>query len=202
FIAVIPAVLGPVIHTLQRLLSPWTKMAGGFAAGLLLARPTRTGLTVGVLVVAISTGVGLGNAIINNVDDVRSWFRRMTAGDIMLVGPSAAQGAVERRDATNIRQTVAAQPGVDYVVESRHFPARASGVPFFVVGLGTDIDEAYLRQLAQLTGARFYQAPSPDSLGQLFYSIATLLRTQYVLVLDGIDHHAIRARAPPLSRKS
>ncbi|KKL05833.1 hypothetical protein LCGC14_2602070, partial [marine sediment metagenome] len=63
--------------------------------------------------------------------------------------------------------------------------ARASGVPFFVVGLGADIDEAYLKQLAQLTGARFYQAPSPDSLGQLFDSIATLLRTQYVLVIDG-----------------
>ncbi len=63
--------------------------------------------------------------------------------------------------------------------------ARASGVPFFVVGLGADIDEAYLKQLAQLTGARFYQAPSPDSLGQLFDSIAALLRTQYVLVIDG-----------------
>ena len=63
--------------------------------------------------------------------------------------------------------------------------ARASGVPFFVVGLGAEIDEAYLKQLAQLTGARFYQAPSPDSLGQLFDNIATLLRTQYVLVIDG-----------------
>ncbi len=129
FIAVIPAVLGPVIRALARLLGPWTKMEGSFAAGALLERPMRTGLTVGVLVVAISTGVGMGNAIINNVNDVRSWFRRMTAGDIMLAGPSAAEGAVERRNGKNIRQTIAAQPGVDYIVESRHFPARASGVP-------------------------------------------------------------------------
>jgi hypothetical protein len=35
-----------------------------------------------------------------------------------------------------------------------------------------------------MTEARFYQAPSPDDLRELFDTIATLLRTQYVIAID------------------
>jgi putative ABC transport system permease protein len=129
FIAVIPALLAPLVRSISRALSAWFGAEGGFAAEQLLHRPTRTGLTIGVLVVALSTGVGLGNAITNNVNDVRAWYRRMTAGDIMLAGPSAAHGAVEGRDAQAISERIAATPGVEYVVESRYFPVRAAGVP-------------------------------------------------------------------------
>ncbi len=129
FIAVIPAVLGPVIRAAARLVSPWTKTEGEIAADQLLERPTRTGLTVGVLVVAISTGIGMGNAIVNNVDDVRGWYRRFTAGDILVAGPSLTEGAAESRDRTDVRQVIAAQAGVEHVIESRFFPARAGGIP-------------------------------------------------------------------------
>jgi VWFA-related protein len=74
--------------------------------------------------------------------------------------------------------------------------AKASGVPFFVVGLGDAIDEPYLSQLAQVTGARFYRAPSPGDLQELFDAISTLLRTQYVLTVDG---SAIPADQPSLA---
>ena len=63
--------------------------------------------------------------------------------------------------------------------------AEASRVPFFTIGLGTDVDEAYLSELGGLTEAGFYPAPSPDDLPQLFETIATLLRTQYVVTIDG-----------------
>jgi putative ABC transport system permease protein len=129
FIAVIPALLRPVIRVLERMLAPWLKMEGDFAAQQLLHRATRTGLTVGVLVVAISSGVGMGNAIINNVDDVRGWYRRMTAGDIMLSGPSADEVSEVSRDDADIGKLVTGLPGVDFVVESRYLPARAAGVP-------------------------------------------------------------------------
>lgn len=74
--------------------------------------------------------------------------------------------------------------------------AKASGVPFFVVGLGADIDEPYLSQLAKVTGARFYRAPSPGDLRELFDAISALLRTQYVLTVDG---SAIPADQPSLA---
>ncbi len=129
FVAVIPALLRPVVRFLERLLAPWLKMEGDFAAEQLLHRATRTGLTVGVLVVAISSGVGMGNAIINNVEDVRGWYRRMTAGDIMLSGPSADEVLEVSRDDTDVRRLIADLPEVALVVETRFLPARASGVP-------------------------------------------------------------------------
>ncbi|MEX2112634.1 MAG: FtsX-like permease family protein, partial [Pirellulales bacterium] len=133
FIAVIPALLRPVIRSLAGLLAPWLKMEGDFAAGQLLQRYTRTGLTVGVLVVAISSGVGMGNAIINNVEDVRGWYRRMTAGDIMLAGPAADEVSEVNRDEADIRQLITALPEVAFVVESRYLPARTAGVPTMCV---------------------------------------------------------------------
>ncbi len=129
FIAVIPALLRPVVRSLAGLLAPWLKMEGDFAAEQLLQRSTRTGLTVGVLVVAISSGVGMGNAIINNVDDVRGWYRRMTAGDVMLAGPSADEVSEVSESESDARTILASQPEVDFVVESRYLPARAAGVP-------------------------------------------------------------------------
>ncbi len=128
FIAVIPVLLRPVVRLTARLLSPWLRTEGEFAAGQLLVRPTRTGLTVGVLVVAISTGIGLGNAVINNVEDVRGWYRRLTDGDIMLAAPPAAEGATENT-ADKVRESILAQPGVARVVETRYVPARCGNIP-------------------------------------------------------------------------
>lgn len=133
FIAIIPVLLAPVVRASAAMLSPWTRTEGDFAAEQLLQRPTRTGLTVGVLVVAISTSLGMGNAIINNVNDVRQWFRRTMSGDIFLLGPSATEGGVETRDRRNVRATIAEQPSVDYVIEMRYFATRANGVPTWCV---------------------------------------------------------------------
>ncbi len=133
FIVIIPLLLAPVVRGSARLLSPWSRMEGDFAAQQLLQRPTRTGLTVGVLVVAISTSLGMGNAIINNVNDIRQWFRRSMSGDIFLLGPSANEGGIETRERRNVCQTIAEQPNVDYVIETRYFATRANGVPTWCV---------------------------------------------------------------------
>jgi putative ABC transport system permease protein len=133
FIAVIPAVLRPVVRASASVLSPLVRMEGGFAADQLLERPTRTGLTVGVLVVAVSTGIGMGNAVINNVNDVRQWFSRIAAGDVLLTGPSMMERQGDAREKPGVRQLIAEQPGVDYVVETRYFPTRANGLPAMCV---------------------------------------------------------------------
>ena len=129
FIAVIPAVLAPVVRWSARLLAPLMPTEGSFAAEQLLQRPTRTVLTVGVLIVAISSGVGMGNAIINNVHDVRAWYRRMMTGDVMVAGQSTAEGLAATRESPSVRQAIAERPQVDYVTESRYFSARVDGVP-------------------------------------------------------------------------
>ena len=65
--------------------------------------------------------------------------------------------------------------------------AAGSGAPFFVVGLGSDIDEGYLQQLATVTRGRLLLAPSPDDLTALYGAIGAALRQQYVLTLDASE---------------
>lgn len=128
FIAVIPVLLGPIVRTIARLLAPWTKVEGEFAAEQLLERPTRSALTTGVLVAAVSTSLGMGNAILNNVNDVRDWYRRTMSGDLFLMG-GAAEGTGEIGDGRAVNDAILAQPGVQSVVELRHFNTRAGGLP-------------------------------------------------------------------------
>lgn len=62
--------------------------------------------------------------------------------------------------------------------------ARASGIPFYVVGLGPSIDQQFLQELADVSGGRLFIAPNADQLGTLFTQISELLRTEYVVVAD------------------
>ena len=72
--------------------------------------------------------------------------------------------------------------------------AKRAHVPVFVIGLGKDIDVAYLQRLAGETGGLFRSAPSSAELARLFDDMATLLKTQYVLTYhsglpaDGAQH--------------
>jgi len=67
-------------------------------------------------------------------------------------------------------------------------------VPFFAVGLGSEIDRQYLTQLAEATGGRFLETPTPEGLSDLFRTIGDYLRSQYVVTVnvEGLD------RAQPL----
>jgi putative ABC transport system permease protein len=128
FIVVIPAVVVPVVRAAVWLLSPWFQTEGRLAGDQLLARSTRSGLTVGVLVVALSAGLGLGTAIVNNVDDVRDWYRRSLTGDVFLTDPAAADETAASQD-RDIRSKIAGHADVERVVEMRLLPARANGLP-------------------------------------------------------------------------
>jgi hypothetical protein len=72
--------------------------------------------------------------------------------------------------------------------------AKDANIPFFIIGLGRDIDEPYLSRLATETGGLFRFAPGSDELGDLFTDMADLLKTQYTLTYtseaptDGQEH--------------
>jgi putative ABC transport system permease protein len=133
FIAVIPAVVRPVVRTAAWTLSPWFQTEGRLASEQLLARSTRTGLTVGVLVVALSSGLGLGTAIIDNVNDVRGWYRRALSGDVILTNPSAQDEAFAADSSGDLGAMVAAQPQVERVIEINLLSAKLEGTPAMCV---------------------------------------------------------------------
>ncbi len=70
--------------------------------------------------------------------------------------------------------------------------ARENDVPVYVIGLGNQIDEPYLRRLATETGAFFRLTPRSSELAESFDDMAALLKTQFTLaytstITEGAD---------------
>lgn len=72
--------------------------------------------------------------------------------------------------------------------------AKEANIPFFIIGLGKNIDEPYLERLATETGGVLRFAPGSDELGILFDQMAARLKTQYTFTYiselppDGQEH--------------
>ena len=59
--------------------------------------------------------------------------------------------------------------------------AEGAGVPIFAVGLGTEMDEAVLREVAERTGGLYLPAPTADELGSVYERIGDQLSGQYAI---------------------
>ncbi len=59
--------------------------------------------------------------------------------------------------------------------------AQAAHAPFFVVGLGAEVDQQFLSSLAESTGGQYFAAATPTELSQLYARISDRLRQQYTL---------------------
>jgi len=62
--------------------------------------------------------------------------------------------------------------------------AGSSGVPFYTVGLGSEVDVAFLQDLADRSGGTFYQVPQPAALPRMFEEIGNALRSQYAVTFQ------------------
>lgn len=93
-VLLIPAVLSPITRLIARVFHPMLGTAGQLAQRQIARRRTRSTLTVGVLYVGLSAGLGLGTAILNNVQDVQNWQKRTFVGEFFV-------RAVQQNMATN-----------------------------------------------------------------------------------------------------
>jgi hypothetical protein len=55
--------------------------------------------------------------------------------------------------------------------------AAYAGITIFTIGLGTDIDEDYLRDIAYLTGGMYFYAPTADDLQEIYNNISEVVKT-------------------------
>jgi putative ABC transport system permease protein len=102
FVATTPVVLPTLAVWCARLIPARWRIERTLAVEQILRQPIRTALTTGVLVVAVSNGVGLGHAIRDNVDDVLGWYSRLMRADWVLAhggvsGGSLAAGGLRTR---------------------------------------------------------------------------------------------------------
>src|SRR5262249_59660626 len=62
--------------------------------------------------------------------------------------------------------------------------ARAAGVPVYTIGLGKDIDRAFLTDLATASGGKFLEAPSASAVAGLYDELSSLLRSRFLVTLE------------------
>ena len=61
--------------------------------------------------------------------------------------------------------------------------SKSSGSPVYAIGLGREIEEARLKEIASQTGGHYYAAATPADLQSIYQSIAADLENQYVVLL-------------------
>lgn len=83
-VLLLPLALRPLAEAVARLLPANMRVQARLASRYLLAHGSRTTLTVGVVFVAIATGIGLANSVMDNVNDVRDWYQKTIVADFFV----------------------------------------------------------------------------------------------------------------------
>ncbi|MFN6190182.1 MAG: ABC transporter permease [Planctomycetia bacterium] len=117
FVATTPAMLPPLARAIASFIPPRWRIEGALALEQILRQPIRTALTTGVLVVAVSNGIGLGHAIRDNVDNVLGWYARMMRADWMLThaGMISVAAAADGPETKTAEEEVRSLPGIQSV---------------------------------------------------------------------------------------
>ena len=95
FVAMTPVILPPIARACAALVPRRFRIERELALGQILRQPVRTALTTGVLVVAVSNGIGLGHAIRDNVEDIRGWYARLMQADWVMTPAGTMSAAAE-----------------------------------------------------------------------------------------------------------
>ncbi|MGD9722657.1 MAG: FtsX-like permease family protein [Pirellulales bacterium] len=133
-VMLIPLLLEPLSRTIELLLSLVVRVEARLGRRQLLRHRGRTALTIGVLFVASSTGIGLGTSIVDNVANVEQWYRHMVVGDFFVraMMPEMATGATADMP-EGLGQEIAAVKGVTDVEAVRFASAEAADQTVIVV---------------------------------------------------------------------
>ncbi len=83
-VLLLPVALGPAVRVLTWLLSRLGGYPLEIAQRLVVRETGRTALTVGVLFMAVSAGLGTSNAVLSITDDIHDWYHQTMTADFLL----------------------------------------------------------------------------------------------------------------------
>ncbi|MDA1053533.1 MAG: FtsX-like permease family protein [Planctomycetota bacterium] len=152
----LPAAIPRLSQVVERMWRPIFGIEGRLARRQLVRHPSRTAMTVGMLFIAIATGVGLANTIIDNIDDVQQWYRQAIVGDFFVraLMPDMATGeaadmpdglgdailkipGVEDLDAVRLVKATSGENSV--IVVTREFKTQRQAYFDLVAGDGDEV---------------------------------------------------------------
>lgn len=83
-VLILPVALPWITRAVVRLLPAGMRVEGRIAGRQLLVHRFRTTLTVGVVFIAASAAIGLANTVLDNVEDIKNWYRTTLIADFYI----------------------------------------------------------------------------------------------------------------------
>jgi putative ABC transport system permease protein len=133
-VLLLPMALGGIAQVVEVMLRPIFGIEGRLACRQLVRHRGRTAMTIGMLFIAIATGVGMANTIIDNVGDVQQWYRQSIVGDFFVraLMPDMATGqAADMPDGLDVE--ISNIPGVEGLDTIRFVKATSGENSIIVV---------------------------------------------------------------------
>jgi putative ABC transport system permease protein len=133
-VLLIPVSLSVVSSALMWLMRPWLGPAAMLAQRQLTRHLGRSTLTIGVLFVAVGTSIGMAGNVLDNVQNIRTWYQQTMVGDFFVraTEPDIATGAAADLPAET-EDDVKAIPGVQSVSSLSMEQARSGDSSVLVV---------------------------------------------------------------------
>jgi putative ABC transport system permease protein len=117
--------LRPLVAVAAAVLSPLVRVEGRLGRQQLLRRRTRTALTIGVLFMAVSTGIGMGSTLLDNVRDVKNWYKKTIIGDFFVRVMMPDNTNIETADIPDgVREEIEKIPGVKRIGAAKFVRVR------------------------------------------------------------------------------
>jgi putative ABC transport system permease protein len=89
FVMLVPIVLKSLSKATAAVLYPLLRVEGQLASRQILRRRARATLTIGILYIAVSMAVSIGITLVNNINDVRTWFDKSMYADFFIRATSS-----------------------------------------------------------------------------------------------------------------
>jgi VWFA-related protein len=122
-------------------------------------------------------------------------------GNTALYDAVAESGRVAAGSGVQRRAVVLFSDGEDFggrsqITREQSLQEAASGQAlFYVIGIGQQVDRAYLEELASRSGGRYFQAQSAAEVPGIYSTIETLLRSQYVATFEAASAREPQSRS-------
>jgi putative ABC transport system permease protein len=127
-VLLLPAILPPAVYLAAWPLRRLMAVEGEISQRLVLRHAGRSSLTIGVLFMAVSAGVGTSNAVFSITDDVRTWYECTITADFLvraMMPDISGQTAVSLGD--EIRDEIAALGHIKQIEAIRLLRVDAAG---------------------------------------------------------------------------
>lgn len=130
----LPLMVEPTTRWVQWIIRPLLGVESGLAHRQLLRHRSRTAMTASVLFIAISTGIGLGLTIMDNIRDVDMWCSRALVGDFFVRATMPDMSTGRSADLSDsIGEAIQNMDGIERVTPLRFVSARSGENSVIVV---------------------------------------------------------------------